>query len=187
MNLEDDGISNPTTTVRSRTSWRSGCRVAGSWPAVWRQPARSWPAVRSAALPPPRGPVPATAMAVVAAAPAAHDVRSSGSRPVPVADANGPEVVISSDYTWAPLIPWGTPIRRNVPAFSWPPTDPEAAENQIGIGHDGMWYFGTTRVACSASTTSSARPRHVLGKALPESADDVRIMQAVHGVSCVAS
>lgn len=188
MNLEDDGISNPTNNrpfediMRSRLSRRGvmagGLATAGAFMA-------------------------SGAMAGVAAAEGPSGRKGNGGGkgngngggakarpvigfdPVPVADANGPEVVISSDYMWAPLIPWGTPIRKGVPAFSWPPTDPEAAENQIGIGHDGMWYFGDDKGGMLCINHEFGRTPHVLGKDLPENADDVRIMQAVHGVSCV--
>lgn len=52
--------------------------------------------------------------------------------------------VISDDYEYQVLIPWGTPIVPGVPEYAGDPSyRPTAAEQeyQIGIGHDGMWFF----------------------------------------------
>ena len=52
--------------------------------------------------------------------------------------------VISDDYDYQVLIPWGTPIIPGVAEYKGDPnTRPTAAEQecQIGIGHDGMWFF----------------------------------------------
>lgn len=56
--------------------------------------------------------------------------------------------VISSDYEYQVLIPWGTPIKPGVVEYAGDPnTRPTAAEQeyQIGIGHDGMWFFPEVR------------------------------------------
>lgn len=106
--------------------------------------------------------------------------------PVPNAAATGPEPAISDDYEYQVLIPWGTPIQPNGPKFSWPPTSAADAEKQVGIGHDGMWYFANGRrrgVLCI--NHEFGRNTHVLGKEAPESLEDVRISQAVHGVSVI--
>ncbi len=63
-----------------------------------------------------------------------------GFKPVAVADGTGPWPAISEDYEFQVLIPWGEPIEPGGPAYKWPPNAADQAK-QIGIGHDGMWYF----------------------------------------------
>lgn len=117
--------------------------------------------------------------------------------PVTIADYaaqsdGGKEPVISTDYDYQVLIPWGTPIKPGVPSYDGnPATRPTAAEqeDQIGIGHDGMWFFaedGTSNndgVICI--NHEFGRNSHLLGKAFPLSLDDVRLSQAGHGCSVV--
>ena len=113
---------------------------------------------------------------------------------------------ISSDYEYQVLIPWGTPIEPGATEeYSGDPSSrptPEQAEKQIGIGHDGMWFFpmdlkkglkygnygyqfnNTAGMLC-VNHEFGTNP-HVLGKPFPESLSDVRLSQAVHGVSVVA-
>lgn len=59
---------------------------------------------------------------------------------VKIAEGSGPWPAVSTDYEWDVLIPWGDPLQPGGPAFGWPPTAAAQAE-QIGIGHDGMWFF----------------------------------------------
>jgi secreted PhoX family phosphatase len=120
-----------------------------------------------------------------------------GFAPVPSAVAVGPDPVISDDYQYEVLIPWGEPIDPDGPAFSYPPSPEDQAE-QIGIGHDGMWFFPYTKKDRQGRQFQSNRHGmlainhefgtnpHVLGKALPESLEDVRVSQHAHGVSVVA-
>jgi secreted PhoX family phosphatase len=100
--------------------------------------------------------------------------------------------VISVDYKYQVLIPWGTPIKQGAPAYNGEPdTRPTAAEqeHQIGIGHDGMWLFpenGTSNsdgMLC-VNHEFGINP-HVLNKPFPTSLDDVRLSQAAHGCSVV--
>ena len=73
-----------------------------------------------------------------------------GFEPVTLADAaasTGRLPLISPDYEYDVLIPWGTPIKSGVPEYDGDPASrPSSADqaNQIGIGHDGMWFFPTT-------------------------------------------
>ncbi len=100
----------------------------------------------------------------------------------------GPVPTISPDYEYSVLIPWGTPLNDSAPEFSWPQTSSYAQENQVGIGHDGMWFFPTIGndegVLCI--NHEFGRTSHVLGKSAPESLEDVLIMQAAHGISMVS-
>ncbi len=120
-------------------------------------------------------------------------------RPVPVEDGNGPWPTISKDYQFDVLIPWGEPIEPGGPEYQWPPNAADQAR-QVGIGHDGMWFFPFTdkpgqRGHYAADSVDQrgmlainhefGRNTHVLGKAAPEGLDDVRTSQHAHGVSVV--
>lgn len=128
-------------------------------------------------------------------------------RPVSIADAavDQTQPTISDDYEYQVLIPWGTPIEPDAtrPYNGEPnrrPTSEEAAL-QIGIGHDGMWFFpmdnkyrGWTKYGYRLSNRRGMLcvnhefgiNTHVLGKAAPTSLEDVRVSQHAHGVSVVA-
>ncbi|MEM9989068.1 MAG: PhoX family phosphatase, partial [Pseudomonadota bacterium] len=117
---------------------------------------------------------------------------------------------ISKDYEYQAFIPWGTPIEPGiVKEYDGDPnTRPTSAEAalQIGIGHDGMAFF-PQRLGFGANYSGSydrrlgnagsfkgmlcvnhefGRNPHVLGKSNPETLEDVRLSQNVHGVSVVA-
>lgn len=119
------------------------------------------------------------------------------------ADSSMPS--ISDDYFYEVLIPWGTPLEPGLTEAyegdpSYRPT-PAQAEKQIGLGHDGMWFFpyDTKRSKYSKYGYNLSSKRgmlcinheygtnpHALGKDMPESIEDVRLSQAIHGVSVVA-
>ena len=109
--------------------------------------------------------------------------------PVPVAEANGPDPTISDDYEMQVIIPWGTPLKNGVPDMG--PNRQTSAANQrrqVGIGHDGMWFFadeGRNDKGVLCINHEFGRTSHVLGKDAPETREDVRIMQYAHGVSCI--
>ena len=131
-----------------------------------------------------------------------------GFTPVTVADGGGPTPSISPDYEYQVLIPWGDPLEPGGPSYNGDPTSrPTAAEQlrQIGIGHDGMWFFpkeyrhhwhgtfhrfskdykGQCTHGMLAINHEFGANDHVLGKAAPESLEDVRLSQHAHGVSVV--
>lgn len=127
------------------------------------------------------------------------------------AAANPAEPTISADYEYQVIIPWGTPIEPGATrTFDGDPNNrPTAAEaeKQVGIGHDGMWFFPlndnpygdddddrpyrfgrgrfSNRAGMLCVNHEFGNTNTVLGKPVPESIEDVRIMQAVHGVSVV--
>ena len=113
--------------------------------------------------------------------------------PVPVAKGTGPVPTISEDYEYQVLIPWGTPLKSGIAEYTGDPnTRPTAAEqeNMVGIGHDGMAFypFGgrrKNREGILAINHEFGRNSHVLGKAFPESDEDIRLSQAAHGVAMV--
>lgn len=112
---------------------------------------------------------------------------------------------ISEDYEYQVLIPWGTPLEPGLTEEynGDPNTRPTAiqASRQIGIGHDGMWFFPkdnqfskyfkngyrlNSRKGMLCINHEFGGNNHVLGKPSPESLEDVRLSQNVHGVSVVA-
>ena len=108
-----------------------------------------------------------------------------------IADPKVPS--ISDDYEYTVLIPWGTAIQPGGPEYTGDPNSrPTSFEqaNQIGIGHDGMWFFaknGTSNTEGMLCINHEfGRNSHVLGKDAPESLEDVRLSQHAHGVSVVA-
>ena len=129
-------------------------------------------------------------------------------QPLTIARATADQTLpsVSPNYQYQTFIPWGTPIEPGATvAYEGDPDrrpTPEEAALQVGIGHDGMWYFpddpfrefGRGRRSHPVGNRSGllcvnhefGRTSHVLGKDAPESLDDVRVMQHVHGVSVVA-
>lgn len=132
-----------------------------------------------------------------------------GFEPVSIAAATAGDQsvpVISEDYNYQVLIPWGTPLEPNTcEEYAGDPDSrpsPEDAALQVGIGHDGMWFYpGDTKkgrkfagegyefrsdrgILCI--NHEFGRNTHVLGKDAPEDLDDVRRMQHAMGVSVVA-
>ena len=114
--------------------------------------------------------------------------------PVKIADAIVEPAVptISSDYEFKVLIPWGTSIQPGGAEYTGNPNSrPTAAQQaqQIGIGHDGMWFFPQNGVSNTEGTLcinhEFGRNSHVLGKDSPESLEEVRRSQHAHGVSVV--
>jgi secreted PhoX family phosphatase len=111
-----------------------------------------------------------------------------GFDPVAVADGGGPLPAISSDYQYQVLIPWGEPIVAPYPEHVNGSKSAADQEKQIGIGHDGMWLFPTSRkgdrgILC-LNHEFGTNP-HVFGKDTPESLEEVRLSQAAHGISVV--
>ena len=113
---------------------------------------------------------------------------------------------ISDDYEYQVLIPWGTPIEPGATEeFTGDPNNRPTSKQaalQIGIGHDGMWFYPddpfrdrynrrgrrglNSRRGMLCINHEFGTNFHVLGKSQPESLEDVRVSQAVHGVSVVA-
>jgi hypothetical protein len=108
---------------------------------------------------------------------------------------------ISDDYEYQTLLPWGTPLFSDTPAYNGEPgirPTAEDATRQVGIGHDGMWFYpentryadfvkngyqlSSTRGLLVLNHEYGTNP-HVMDKALPESLEDVRLSQHVHGVT----
>ncbi|MGK0499429.1 MAG: secreted PhoX family phosphatase [Oceanicoccus sp.] len=123
--------------------------------------------------------------------------------PVAISDVNDISMpTISDDYEYQVLIPWGTPIEPGATAeyAGDPNSRPSSVEAslQVGLGHDGMWFFPMDQAASLAYGKGYSRRNdlgmlcvnhefgtnsHALGKGAPESLEDVRLSQNIHGVS----
>ncbi len=134
-------------------------------------------------------------------------------QPVTLADAaagDGKQPLISPDYNMQTLIPWGDPLEPSGPAYVERGNTAAEQARQIGIGHDGMWYFplpedfiagtqdpdnpdvdllirynNTNNRGVLCINHEFGNNFHVLGKDAPESLEDVRMSQHAHGVSVV--
>ena len=130
-----------------------------------------------------------------------------GFEPLTIEEASFDNTVpsIASEYQFEVLIPWGTPLEPGATEeyAGDPNTRPTAkqAARQIGIGHDGMWFFPQDAKKGAYAkhgykmrsdkgmlciNHEFGRNSHVMGKDVPESLEDVRLSQNVHGVSVVA-
>lgn len=121
--------------------------------------------------------------------------------PVTLADAaagDGRMPLISPDYEYDVLIPWGDPLEPSGPAFREQANTSEEQARQIGIGHDGMWFFPLkedmeprlrrakiNQRGLLVINHEFGRNSHVLGKDAPESLEEVRRSEHAHGVSVV--
>jgi secreted PhoX family phosphatase len=109
----------------------------------------------------------------------------------PVGNPGGPTPVISEDYQWSTLIPWGAallPGGEGFDPFVQANNTAEAQTKQIGIGHDGMWFFpfnGSNDHGILCINHEFGTNGHVLGASVPGSLEDVAKSIAAHGVSAV--
>ena len=128
-----------------------------------------------------------------------------GFKPVAIADVVDTTMpTISEDYQYQVLIPWGTPIEPGATnEYNGDPnTRPTSAEAalQTGLGHDGMWFFPMDQrkklhygkhyrmsndVGMLCVNHEYGNNSHALGKSSPESLEDVRLSQNIHGVSVI--
>lgn len=138
----------------------------------------------------------ATAAAVFLSTSSAGALMPSGRKPAtepligftPAPNPGGPNPTISPDYEYQVIIPWGSPLQPGGPDIDGgrPATADEAAQ-QIGAGHDGMWFFPINQrshkgVLCI--NHEFGRTGTTVGQ-VPASLEEVRISQAVHGMSVV--
>ncbi|MDH3294027.1 MAG: DUF839 domain-containing protein, partial [Acidimicrobiia bacterium] len=106
--------------------------------------------------------------------------------PVPLQSTDRP--TISPEYQYDILVPWGTPLSPGTPDWSYPPTSAADQADQVGIGHDGMWFFpvnGSNDHGVLVMNHEFGTNPHVFGEALPSSAEQVAISQNAHGCSAI--
>ena len=131
--------------------------------------------------------------------------------PVTLADAAAGDAktpLISEDYEYSVLAPWGDPLEPSGPAYVERGNSSRDQARQMGCGHDGMAFFplqedlspieGLDPLSDFITRWGNVNRRgllvlnheygtnfHVLGKSDPESLEDVRFSQHVHGVSVI--
>ncbi|MEZ5257319.1 MAG: DUF839 domain-containing protein [Ilumatobacteraceae bacterium] len=98
---------------------------------------------------------------------------------------SGPMPTIAPGYNWAPLIPWREKLDGSGQSFPYDGFTAEQQEQSIGIGHDGMWYFGNNEGGLLCINHEYGTNPHVFGADAPASLEQVRLSQAAHGVSVV--
>jgi uncharacterized protein len=184
--LDDDTVSNPTdnTTFQDVLGARFSRRTAMIG------------GLSAAAL---------TFFAGSSVANAAGGITASPRRPGPgraplfsftsIANDAGAMPTIAPEYQYDVLIPWWTKLDGGADDFtSWfspsgllqsAATTAAEQARRIGIGHDGMWYFGDERRGMLCINHEFGTNPHILRAANPASLDDVRIVQHAHGVSVV--
>lgn len=99
---------------------------------------------------------------------------------------SGPMPTIAPEYRYSVLIPWRERLDGSGQSFEYAGFTSEQQEKSIGIGHDGMWYFGDERGGVLCINHEYGTNEHILGKVNVASAADVRLSQTAHGVSVVA-
>ena len=96
----------------------------------------------------------------------------------------GPMPTIAPEYKYDVVIPWRTKLDGSG-EFAYGLTSEQQAQS-IGIGHDGMWYFGDNNKGVLAINHEYGTTPHLIGKTVPTSLEEVRISQHAHGVAVVA-
>jgi secreted PhoX family phosphatase len=102
---------------------------------------------------------------------------------IPLQD--GPTPTIAPEYDMAVLLPWREKLDGSGDSFEYVGFTAAQQEQSIGIGHDGMWYFGNDHRGVLCLNHEFGGNLHVFGAALPASLDQVRLSQAAHGVAVV--
>lgn len=87
---------------------------------------------------------------------------------------------IAPEYQYSTLIPWRTRLDGKGEFPESLNSDQQAVS--VGLGHDGMWFFGDNRKGMLAINFEYGTTQHALGKAVPTSLEEVRVSQHLHGV-----
>jgi secreted PhoX family phosphatase len=87
---------------------------------------------------------------------------------------------IAPEYQYSTLIPWRTRMDGKGEFPETLNSDQQAIS--VGLGHDGMWFFGDNRKGMLAINFEYGTTQHALGKAVPTSLEEVRVSQHLHGV-----
>ena len=96
---------------------------------------------------------------------------------------DGPMPTISPEYAMSIILPWREKIDGSGESYPYGLTAAEQ-EQAIGLGHDGMWLFDDDILCLNQEYGTND---HIFGKDnRPQSLEDVRVVQAAHGVTVVA-
>jgi len=92
---------------------------------------------------------------------------------------------VAPEYRMQTLIPWREKLDGSGTSFAYDGFTAAQQEQSIGIGHDGMWYFGDDRRGLLCINHEFGTNQHVFGEAMPADLEQVRLSQAAHGISVV--
>jgi secreted PhoX family phosphatase len=118
-----------------------------------------------------------------AGAPGQAAKRAIGFTSIPLDD--GPMPTVAPEYRMQTLIPWREKLDGSGESYDYEGFTAEQQAQSIGIGHDGMWYFGDDRRGLLCINHEYGTNPHVFGATLPTSLEQVRLSQAAHGISVV--
>ena len=90
---------------------------------------------------------------------------------------------IAPEYEYSVLIPWREKLDGSGKSFDYAGFTADNQALSVGIGHDGMHYFGDNKKGLLCINHEYGTTPHIMGKNLPTSLDDVKLSQAAHGVS----
>ena len=90
---------------------------------------------------------------------------------------------IAPEYEYSVLIPWREKIDGSGKSFDYAGFSADNQALSVGIGHDGMHYFGDNKKGLLCINHEYGTTPHIMGKAVPTSLDEVKLSQAAHGVS----
>ena len=99
---------------------------------------------------------------------------------------NGPMPTVAPEYEMSVILPWREKLDGSGESFEYAGFTAEQQEQSIGIGHDGMWFFGDDHRGLLCLNHEFGTNQHVFGAAAPSSIEQVRLSQAAHGVTVVA-
>jgi secreted PhoX family phosphatase len=99
---------------------------------------------------------------------------------------NGPTPTVAPEYEISVILPWREKLDGSGESFPYEGFTAEQQEQSIGIGHDGMWFFGDNERGVLCLNHEFGTNPHVFGAAAPSSLEQVRLSQAAHGVAVVA-
>lgn len=92
---------------------------------------------------------------------------------------------IAPEYTYSVLIPWREKLDGSGTSFDYVGFTSAQQAESIGIGHDGMWYFGDGKSGLLVINHEYGTFPHLIGKKVPETLEHVLLSQHAHGVSVV--
>jgi secreted PhoX family phosphatase len=98
---------------------------------------------------------------------------------------SSPMPTIAPEYRYSVLAPWREKLDGSGKSYPIAGFTAEQQEKSVGIGHDGMWYFGDEKSGLLCVNHEYGTTQHIMGKTVPQSLDDVRLSQAAHGMSVI--
>ena len=94
----------------------------------------------------------------------------------------GPMPTIAPEYAMSVILPWREKIDGSGESYPYDLTS-EQQEKAIGLGHDGMWLFDDFILCLNLEYGTNF---HMFGRDELQSLEEVRKVQAAHGVAVVA-